>query len=85
MYDDAQSVGFSFPGVEDDCVIDYTWRVVTRPLLMPGQFGSTGASTALNPLSVSRYAVHAPADKPFRFKSANNAPACPGNQNVGGR
>jgi len=38
MYDDAQGVGFSMPAIEDDCVIDYTWEEITRPLLMPGQF-----------------------------------------------
>lgn len=77
MYDDAQSVGFSFPGVEDDCIIDYTWREVTRPLLMPGQFWEYWRFDGLEPVAVSRYTVHAPTDKPLRFKSANNAPAAP--------
>ena len=77
MYDDAQSVGFSFPGVEDDCVIDYTWREVTRPLLMPGQFWEYWRFNGTEPVAVSRYTVHAPADKPLRFKPANDAPAAP--------
>ena len=77
MYDDAQSVGFSFPGVEDDCVIDYTWRVVTRPLLMPGQFWEYWRFNGMEPVTVSRYAIHIPADKPLRFKPANKAPAAP--------
>ncbi len=75
MYDDAQSVGFSFPGIEDDCVIDYTWREVTRPLLMPGQFWEYWRFNGVEPVAVSRYTVHAPVDKPLRFRAASGAPA----------
>lgn len=37
MYDDARAVGFSMPAIEDNCIIDYKYEVITRPVLMPGQ------------------------------------------------
>ena len=47
LYDDSVVVGFSMPGIEDDCIIDYTWREVTKPILMPGRI-------SLAPHSASR-------------------------------
>ena len=68
MYDDAQAMGFSLPGIEDDCIIDYTWQEITRPLLMPGQFWTYWRFNGEEPVLLSRYTLTAPAEKSLRFK-----------------
>ncbi len=73
MYDDAQGYGFSMPGVEDGCVIDYTWEEITHPMLMPGQFFTYWGFNGPEPVGVSRFVLHAPTDKPLKFKTYNDA------------
>lgn len=72
MYDDAQGIGFSMPGVEDDCIIDYTWEEITRPLLMPGQFWTYWGFSGAEPVGISRYVLKAPADKKINYKVYND-------------
>lgn len=72
MYDDAMNVGFSMPGIEDDCIIDYTVKMVTRPLLMPGQFWTYWGFSGPEPVSLCRYVLHVPADKPIQSKIYND-------------
>jgi len=72
MYDDAQGVGFSMPAIEDDCIIDYTWEEITRPLLMPGQFWTYWGFSGLEPVGLCRYVLKAPADKKLNFKVYND-------------
>jgi len=72
MYDDAQGVGFSMPAIEDECVIDYTWEEITRPLLMPGQFWTYWGFSGLEPVGLCRYVLKAPADKKLNFKVYND-------------
>src|SRR5258708_31341188 len=71
MYDDSMVVGFSMPGIEDDCIIDYSWREVTRPLLMPGNFWDFWAFTGNEPVSVSRYILKMPAAKEIEYNDYN--------------
>ncbi len=72
MYDDAVSAGFSMPAIEDDCIIDYTWEMVTRPVLMPGNFWTYWGFSGPEPVGVSRYVLNTPVDKPIKFKSYND-------------
>jgi hypothetical protein len=72
MYDDAQGYGFSMPGIEDGCVIDYTWEEITHPMLMPGQFFTYWGFNGPEPVGVSRYVLHTPTDKPLKFKTYND-------------
>lgn len=72
MYDDAKAISFSMPAVEDDCIIDYTWQEITRPLLMPGQFWTHWSFSGQEPSALSRYVLTAPADKKFNFKVYND-------------
>ena len=72
MYDDAQGYGFSMPGIEDGCVIDYTWEEITHPMLMPGQFTTYWGFNGPEPVGVSRYVLHTPTDKPLKFKTYND-------------
>ena len=72
MYDDAVGMSFSMPGVEDDCIIDYTFQQVTRPLLMPGQFWLYWGFTGPEPVSLCRYTIRTPADKALKFKVYND-------------
>ncbi|HLK55400.1 MAG TPA: DUF3857 domain-containing protein [Chthonomonadaceae bacterium] len=70
LYDDGRSVGFSLPGIEDNSVIDYEWETTTKPRL-PGQFSDTWTFNGLYPVLHSRYALHAPADKPLNYQVAH--------------
>jgi hypothetical protein len=72
MYDDAQGVGFSMPAIEDDCVIDYTWEEITRPLLMPGQFWTYWGFSGPEPVGLCRYVLKTPAEKKLNFKVYND-------------
>jgi transglutaminase-like putative cysteine protease len=72
MYDDAQGVGFSMPAIEDECIIDYTWEEVTRPMLMPGQFWTYWGFSGLEPVGLCRYVLKSPADKKLNFKVYND-------------
>lgn len=72
MYDDAQGVGFSMPAIEDNCIIDYTWEEITRPLLMPGQFWTYWGFTGLEPVGLSRYVLKTPAEKKLSIKVYND-------------
>lgn len=72
MYDDAKSIAFSMPAIEDNCIIDYTYKMVTRPLLMPGQFWTYWGFSGPEPVSISRYVLHVPASKPLRYKVYND-------------
>ena len=64
MYDDARIINFSMPGIEDDCVIDYSYEEVTHPMLLPGQFTTYWGFNDTYPIMMSRYVVHMPTDKP---------------------
>jgi transglutaminase-like putative cysteine protease len=72
MYSDAQNIGFSLPAIEDDCIIDYTYQMITEPLLMPGEFWTYWAFNGVEPVSLCRYTVTAPADKPLKYKLYND-------------
>lgn len=72
LYDDSKSIGFSMPGVEDGCIIDYTYRKVTRPVLMPGHFWEYWRFSGVEPVGLCRYALTLPAGKAFRWKVHNN-------------
>ncbi len=72
MYDDAMTVGFSMPGIEDDCIVDYTWRETTRPLLMPGQFATYWGFSGIEPVGTCRFTLTTPADKEIKAKIYND-------------
>lgn len=72
MYDDAKAVGFSLPAIEDGCIIDYTYKMITRPVLMPGQFWTYWGFSGIEPVGLCRYVLHTPADKPLRYKVYND-------------
>lgn len=72
MYDDAVAVGFSMPGIEDDCVIDYTFQMTTLPLLMPGQFWMYWGFSDTSPVVLSKYTLTLPANKTMQFKVYND-------------
>ncbi len=72
MYDDAMAITFSMPAIEDDCVIDYTYQIITRPLLIPGQFWQYWGFSSAEPVRLSRYILRVPADKPIKFKAYND-------------
>lgn len=72
MYDDAVAIGFSMPGVEDDCVLDYTYQLTTLPTLMPGQFWAYWGFNDLHPVVQSRYSITVPESKPFRYHVYND-------------
>lgn len=72
MYDDSKTVGFSMPGIEDDCVIDYRWRVTTRPFIN-GHFSESWTFSEVYPVGMSRLALHVPAAKQFQYRVYNNA------------
>lgn len=71
MYDDSKTVGFSMPGIEDDCVVDYTWRVTTRPFI-PGQFCERWTFSQPYPVSWSHFSLTVPTSRPFSWKLHNN-------------
>jgi len=71
MYDDSKTVGFSMPAVEDDCVIDYRWRITTKPFI-PGHFSQSWTFSEVYPVGLSRVVLHVPASRPFQFKVYNN-------------
>jgi transglutaminase-like putative cysteine protease len=72
MYDDAKAVSFSMPAIENDCVIDYTYEMITRPLLLPGQFWTYWGFSGIEPVYISRYVLQAPADKTLHVKTYND-------------
>ena len=55
-----RAFGFSMPAIEDECVIDYTWEEITRPLLMPGQFWTYWGFSGLEPVGLCRYVSKPP-------------------------
>lgn len=61
LYDDAMALGFSMPGIQDNCIIDYTYKVVTRPAFLPGQVSAYWGFNDLFPVMLSRFTLHAPA------------------------
>ncbi|HLK57680.1 MAG TPA: DUF3857 and transglutaminase domain-containing protein [Chthonomonadaceae bacterium] len=72
LYDDTESVSFSMPALEDECLIDYTWEETTRPLVMPGQFTNYWGFSGVEPVGISRLVMHVPADKPLKYKIYND-------------
>jgi len=70
LYDDSKTVGFSLPGIEDDCVIDYTYRKTSKPM-MPGHFMEHWTFTGFEPSLHSRLEVQAPASLKLEFKLHN--------------
>ena len=72
MYDDAHGMNFSMPGIEDECVIDYSFQMITHPMFMPGQFTTYWSFSGFEPVGVSRLTLKAPADKPMKFKMYND-------------
>ncbi len=73
IYDDSKTIGFSLPGIEDDCVIDYTFQQITRPLVMPGQFWQYWGFSDLHPVAVSRLTLHVPSNRPIRYQVYNSS------------
>lgn len=72
LYDDAKGLNFSMPAVEDDCVIDYTYEMITHPLMMAGQFTAYWGFTGPEPVAQCQYILHVPTDKPVRYKVYND-------------
>jgi hypothetical protein len=72
MYDDAVALSFSMPAIEDDSVIDYTYEIVTRPLLLPGHYSTYWGFSNIEPVSISRYTVQTPANKPLIYRVYND-------------
>jgi hypothetical protein len=72
LYDDSRSVSFSLPGIEDNCIIDYTYRQVTRPVWMPGRFWAAYTFTG-GVVLTSRYVLKVPANMPFRYRTYNDS------------
>jgi hypothetical protein len=72
MYDDAHGMNFSMPGIEDECVIDYSFQMVTHPMFMPGQFTTYWGFSGFEPVGLSRLTLKTPADKPLKFKMYND-------------
>ncbi|HLV81623.1 MAG TPA: DUF3857 domain-containing protein [Chthonomonadaceae bacterium] len=69
LYQGSRSLGFSLPGIEDGCVIDYAWQVITRPTL-PGTFWTTWSFSALDaePTLLSRFSLTTPITRPFQSR-----------------
>ncbi|HEV2473540.1 MAG TPA: DUF3857 domain-containing protein, partial [Chthonomonadales bacterium] len=72
MYDDALAVSFSMPAIEDNCVIDYTYEMVTKPLLMRGKFWAYWGFSDPFPVSLSRYTLSVPATMLSKAKVYND-------------
>lgn len=72
LYDDSKSVSFSMPGIEDDCVIDYTFRKTTKPLLLPGHFWEYWRFSGVEPVGICRYRLTAPTSMPIHWKLHND-------------
>jgi hypothetical protein len=75
MYGDAVSTGFSMPAIEDNCVIDYTYRMVQAPKLLQGQYAATWLFASRYPVKLSRLTVHAPAAAVLGYRIKND-PLC---------
>ncbi|MBW3622724.1 MAG: DUF3857 domain-containing protein, partial [Armatimonadetes bacterium] len=73
LYDDSMYVGFSMPGIEDESVIDYTYRVTSKPIFMKGHFSETWAFNGVTPISLSRLTITTPANMPIRHRVYNEA------------
>ena len=73
LYDDSQAVGFSMPGIEDECIIDYSYRMVSRPSILSGQFWTYWAFSGPEPVSISRVTFHIPITMPVNFKVYNDS------------
>ncbi len=71
MYDDSKAVGFSMPGIEDNCLVDYRWRLTTKPILA-GRFSESWTFSQSYPVGLSRLILHAPANRPFRYRVYND-------------
>ncbi len=72
LYDDTMSLGFSMPGVEDGCLIDYTFQEITRPVLMPGEFWQYWTFDGTDPVMLSRFTVHIPVSKAIHYQVFND-------------
>ena len=72
LYNDAKGFGFSMPGVEDDCIIDYSYKMVSKPLLMRGQFWEFWRFNGEHPVVLSRMIVRAPISMKFNYRMHNS-------------
>jgi hypothetical protein len=72
LYDDSVALGFSMPGIENDCVIDYSFRMVTQAALMPGNYWEHWGFTSPCPVGLSRFSLSVPAAKPIHIKVHND-------------
>jgi hypothetical protein len=70
LYSDAAYSSFSLPGIEDDCVIDYAWNVVSDPPL-PGHLWDRWTFTAGYPILKSRYTLHPPENRAWQYHTDN--------------
>ncbi len=61
MYDDAAALLFSMPGIVDNCVIDYRYKVVTKPFVIPGTYSMYWGFSDSEPVVLSSYKLHVPA------------------------
>lgn len=71
LYDDAKLMRFSLPGIEDNCFIDYTYRIASRPIL-PGHYGAGFGFSAFEPVGLSRVSMTLPAAVNLRHRVHNN-------------
>ena len=74
MYDDAKSLGFSHPGVEDGAIVDYTYTVHIRKPIRAGQFADDWWFHGADPGKASVYTLIAPAAMPIHYRTPNGSP-----------
>ncbi|MCW3054093.1 MAG: Transglutaminase-like enzyme putative cysteine protease [Chthonomonadales bacterium] len=82
LYDDAQGMGFSLPGIKNNSVIDYTWEETTRPMYMPGQFWFSWTFAGPSPVECSRVTLHSPTNSPFHLALHNTQGGTPSTTTV---
>src|SRR5579872_152049 len=75
MYSAAATTGFSLPAIEDNCVIDYSYRKVLVPNRLPGQFAETWFFAMPTPSKLSRLTIQADAKMPVQYRLYNDT-AC---------
>ncbi len=72
MYDDAAALLFSMPGIVDNCIIDYQYKVVTKPFVIPGTYSMYWGFSDSEPVVISSYSLHTPADHVPQYSVYND-------------
>ncbi len=71
LYDDSKVLRFSMPAVEEGCVIEYAYREVTRPKVMPGHHFEHWSFASYNPVLLSRLRMTVPKGAVLKTKIHN--------------